>query len=83
MNPGKIFCVAGLHRWEEQQVALAGDIHREERHCTQCGKRQIHIRMYPKVSHLAVYKLSRYVSYNDGDAIDTLTKHSLVPTAVR
>ncbi len=71
--------MAGLHRWEEQQVVLENDIHRDERHCTQCGKKQIHIRMYPKVRHLAVYKLSKYVSYNQGDVIDTLTRHSLMP----
>ncbi len=79
MNPGQIFCIAGLHQWKEEKVKLANDVYREERHCNCCGKKQIHIRMYPKVRHLAVYRLSKYASYREGDVVDTLTRHSIIP----
>ncbi len=81
MKAGKIFCISGVHLWKEEHVQLAPDIHREERHCSRCGKKQIQIRMYPKVRHLAVYRLTKYATYTSGDAIDTLTRHSLIPAS--
>lgn len=81
MTAGNIFCITGVHDWKEQRVQVAPDVFREERHCKRCGKKQIHIRMYPKVRHLAVYRFNRYATYRQGDAVDTLTRHSLVPVS--
>jgi len=83
MSTGKFFCITGVHDWKEQRVQIASDVFRDERHCIRCGKKQIHIRMYPKVRHLAVYKLNRYATYHQGDAVDTLTRHSILPLSER
>ena len=79
MTAGKLLCVTGIHQWKEEHVQLAPDVYREERHCTCCGKKQIHIRMFPRVGPLKVYRLTNYASYTQGDAVDTVTRHSLVP----